>query len=67
MQYLDDERGERVKPVEGSGWHQLDLAKLNPQLLQISTQVPPNTRDDHIFDQPRPHCARPGPKTVGSN
>ena len=48
MKYLDDERGEGVKTVEGSGWHQLDLAKLNPQLLQISTQVPQNTRDDHI-------------------
>ena len=53
-----------MKTVEGSRWHQLDLAKLNPQLLQSSNS---NTGDDHIFDQPWLHCARPGPKTVGSN
>ena len=34
LKYLNDKRGEGVKTMEGSCWHQLDLAKLNPQLLQ---------------------------------
>ena len=63
-----------MKPVEGSRRHQLDFAKLDSQLLQISVDDDDDDDldsktgdDDHIFDRPRPHCALTAPKTVGAN
>ena len=63
-----------MKPVKGSRWHQLDFAKLDSQLLQISIDDDDDEDldsktgdDDHIFDRPRPHCALTAPKTVGAN
>ena len=65
--YLDDERCQRVKTVESSCWHELDLAELDPQLLKVkllvaTIQTPVSTPTTIKYWRrsyfARPHCAR---------
>ena len=57
--YLDDERCQRVKTVESSRWHELDLAELDPQLLKVKLLVATIQTSTTIKYWRRSYFARP--------